>query len=153
MSRRHTYSTTCSLPLPREQVFPFFADATNLERITPPELSFHILSETPIEMRAGALIRYRLRLMGIPFEWLTRIAEWNPPDSFVDEQLKGPYKTWVHTHRFVERDGGTRIDDDVVYELPLFPFGEVAAPLVSLQVRRIFTFRTLALRRALGLGD
>ena len=153
MSRRHTHSTTCSLPLPREQVFPFFADATNLERITPPELSFHILSETPIEMRAGALIRYRLRLMGIPFEWLTRIAEWNPPDSFVDEQLKGPYKTWVHTHRFVERDGGTRIDDDVVYELPLFPFGEVAAPLVSLQVRRIFTFRTLALRRALGLGD
>ena len=148
----HRFSATAVLPLPLDRVFPFFADAANLEVITPPELRFHILTPRPIEMRAGTLIRYRLRLMGVPFDWLTRIAEWNPPHEFVDEQLKGPYKTWVHRHRFDEHSDGTRIDDQVDYELPLFPVGEIASPFVKLQVRRIFAYRALAIRRALIPG-
>jgi ligand-binding SRPBCC domain-containing protein len=143
-----TFRTAIELPHPREKVFPFFADAANLEVITPPELKFRILTPPPIEMAVGALIRYRLRLMGVPFEWLTRIAAWDPPHEFVDEQLKGPYRTWVHTHRFTEVPGGTRIDDEVRYALPLFPFGEVAAPIVALQVRRIFAYRATAIARA-----
>jgi ligand-binding SRPBCC domain-containing protein len=148
----HRFHTSITLPLPREQVFPFFADAANLEVITPPELRFQILTPPPIEMRPGALIRYRLRLMGVPFEWLTRIAKWDPPNEFVDEQLKGPYRQWIHTHRFADVAGGTSIEDEVNYALPLFPCGEAAAPLVALQVRRIFAFRAEAIRRALQ-GD
>jgi ligand-binding SRPBCC domain-containing protein len=138
------------LPLARERVFPFFADAANLKVITPPELRFEIVTPPPISMAQGTLIGYRLRLMGVPFEWLTRIAVWDPPREFVDEQLEGPYRSWVHKHLFVETSGGSRIYDAVTYELPFFPLGELAAPLVQLQIRRIFAYRARAVQRALG---
>lgn len=145
--RRFSLSTT--LALPRDRVFPFFAAAANLERITPPELQFRIVSPLPIEMREGALIRYRLRLYGVPFEWLTRISVWDPPHAFVDEQLTGPYKRWIHRHTFFDRGGHTDMEDVVDYALPFYPFGEIAAPLVAAQVRRIFDYRTTAIERLL----
>ena len=151
MPRLHVFRTSIELPLPRERVFPFFADAANLEVITPPELRFRIVSPRPIVMEEGALIRYRLRLLGIPFGWLTRITEWDPPHAFVDEQLQGPYRVWIHRHVFTEVPGGTRINDEVCYALPLFPVGELASPLVAFQVRRIFAYRAEAIRGALGL--
>lgn len=138
-----------ALPLPREDVFAFFCNAANLERITPPELRFEITSPLPIEMKAGALINYRLRLMGVPFDWQTRISLWQP-EAFVDEQLRGPYRNWIHTHRFIEQDGSTQIKDEVRYRLPLYPVGEMAYPIVRWQVRRIFRYRQGAIRRALG---
>ena len=147
----HSFHTDAVLPLSRTPVFEFFAAAENLQRLTPVELDFRILTPLPIAMGEGTLIRYRLRLMGVPFQWLTRIAVWNPPFEFVDEQLKGPYSTWIHRHRFTEVEGGTRVEDDVTYALPFAPLGELAAPLVAFQVRRIFAFRERALRRALGL--
>lgn len=150
MSRRHGFRSKLDLPLARERIFPFFADAANLERITPPELRFEIATPLPIVMAQGTLIRYRLRLMGVRFQWLTRIVVWDPPREFVDEQITGPYRRWVHRHLFVETSTGTRIHDAVTYELPFYPLGELAAPLVHLQVRRIFAYRARALTRALG---
>jgi len=147
----HHFRTSATLPLPRERVFPFFADAANLERITPPELRFRIITPA-VDMREGALIRYSLGLFGVRFQWLTRIALWNPPHEFVDEQLKGPYKKWVHTHRFRDHHGHTVIDDEVEYALPFQPFGEVVAPLVHAQVRRIFRYRAAAIEAALRDG-
>lgn len=138
------------VPRPVAEVFPFFADAGNLQRITPPELDFAITSPLPIAMREGARIAYRLRLWGIPLHWLTGIERWEPGRVFVDRQLSGPYRLWRHTHRFRAEDGGTRIEDEVRFALPLQPLGELALPLVRRQLDRIFRFRTEAIAGILG---
>ena len=147
----HRLQTTLHLPLPRPEVFAFFADAANLGRITPPELNFTILTPPPIVMGAGTRIDYRLSLFGLPFRWQTLISSWEPPELFVDEQLTGPYRRWVHRHSFSAlADGGTRMEDEVLYELPIPPFGEVTHPLVRRQLERIFAYRHQAVLQLLG---
>ena len=145
----HRFETSMEIPLPPEEVFRFFSDAENLERITPPELRFRILTPVPIEMDRGVLIDYRLRLQGVPFRWRTEISEWNPPRTFVDRQLRGPYHTWVHLHTFEPTQGGTLMTDRVDYRLPVWPLGEWAHPLVRRNIHRIFAFRRETIRRIL----
>ncbi|MEM7051142.1 MAG: SRPBCC family protein [Acidobacteriota bacterium] len=145
-----TYTLTTEQWLPRslDELFPFYADAYNLERITPPILRFRVITPRPIEMKAGALIDYRLRLRGLPIRWRTRIAAWEPPYRFFDEQIRGPYRLWYHQHTFEERDGGTLVRDQVDYRML---FGRLAHPLiVGRDVRRIFAFRSQALAEIFG---
>lgn len=134
------------LPLARKDVFPFFADAGNLARITPPELKFRFVTELPIDMREGALIEYQLSLFGVPFGWQTRVSMWEPDEAFVDEQIRGPYRRWIHTHRFHERGDETEMIDEVEWALPVQPLGEIARPIVRRQLDRIFDYRAEAIR-------
>ncbi|MDQ6829431.1 MAG: SRPBCC family protein [Gemmatimonadota bacterium] len=143
-------TTRIELPLDRNRVFDFFADAENLGAVTPDELHFRIRTPRPIAMREGALIDYTIRLWGFPLRWRTRIARWNPPVEFVDEQLRGPYKSWIHTHRFVAGESGTTIiEDEVLYELRFGWLGRLIAPLVRRQLGRIFAYRNARVRTLL----
>jgi len=139
------------LPAPREQVFAFFADALQLETITPPWLHFAVLTPAPIVMSAGTLIDYRLRLHCIPLRWRTRINAWEPPSRFVDEQLRGPYRSWVHTHLFEEIDGGTLCHDLVDYTTP--GGGMIDMLFVRSDLRKIFTYRRAELARRFGAEE
>ncbi|PTY06762.1 CDP-paratose 2-epimerase [Verrucomicrobia bacterium LW23] len=113
--KEYTLQTDLWLPRALDEIFPFFSEARNLQQITPPWLHFEVLTPEPIEMKAGTLIDYRIRIHGIPIRWRTEIAEWDPPHRFIDVQLWGPYRLWHHTHTF-EADGtGTRCKDYVRY--------------------------------------
>ena len=127
---------------PIDEVFAFFADAHNLEKITPPWVGFKILSMSTASIEAGTIIRYRLRLHGIPVHWRTNICEWNPPYFFVDEQTRGPYKKWRHTHKFEAHGSRTKMMDEVQYSLPFGILGRIAHSLkVRKDVSRIFDYR------------
>jgi ligand-binding SRPBCC domain-containing protein len=140
------------LRLPIDEVFEFFGAAENLERITPPELGFRIVTPTPVVMQAGTLIDYRLSLFGVGFDWRTEITVWRPPHEFVDTQLRGPYAQWIHRHSFWQRAGRTIMEDEVRYRLPVPVVGELAAPLVRAQLERVFAHRERRIR-ALLLAD
>jgi ligand-binding SRPBCC domain-containing protein len=149
MAKTHRLKTSVTVPLAIDETFRFFADASNLEKITPPELCFQILTPQPIVVAEGRVIDYQLRLYGLPIGWRAKITNWNPPYRFVDEQIQGPYKLWVHVHRFYEQNGTTEIVDEVWYQLPSWPLGEIAYPLVAAQLKRIFRFRKQAILEAL----
>jgi ligand-binding SRPBCC domain-containing protein len=143
-----------TVPTPVDKVFPFFADAYNLEDITPSYLNFEVLTPKPIPMKAGALIDYQLRVRGVPIRWKTEIAVWEPPHRFVDQQLKGPYQRWHHTHTFEPTpEGGTLCTDRVEYR----PIGGPLAPIANaLFVQRdvvgIFRYRTVKIAERFGIA-
>ena len=144
----HLFETELWLPVPREKVFPFFADAHNLETITPPWLNFKILTPGEIPMRVGALIDYQIRIHGFPVCWRTEITGWNPPASFCDEQRRGPYRLWRHTHTFADKDGGTHCHDRVEYAVR---GGALVNRLfVRHDIEKIFAYRAEALKKHFG---
>jgi ligand-binding SRPBCC domain-containing protein len=127
---------------PLEDVFEFFSKAENLERITPPNLNFKILTKLPIKMENGTKIDYQLRLLGISFRWQSLISDWKPPLIFVDEQVRGPYKLWHHEHRFESSGEGTKVFDRVQYRVLGGLFEPIIhAIFVGPQLKRIFAFR------------
>ena len=135
------YVLTCAVVLSRsrDEVFGFFSDAFRLEQITPDWLNFRILTPGPIELSKGSLIDYRIRLHGIPIGWQTEISSWEPPYSFIDRQVRGPYRLWEHLHTFTEVDGGTLTVDRVRYRAS---GGRLANWLVvEKDLRRIFEHR------------
>jgi ligand-binding SRPBCC domain-containing protein len=142
------FGTEIEIPTELEQVFAFFAEASNLEKLTPPWLRFEILTGGPIAMAPGTLIDYRIRWRGIPLRWRTEIEVWEPPHRFVDRQIRGPYRLWRHEHLFVPRNGATSVIDRVEYA----PIGGTIAQrvIVARDVERIFAYRHQILRRTFG---
>jgi len=156
--KRRRLERVTVVPRPIDEVFAFFADAGNLEELTPPWLSFSIVTPRPIEMTEGALIDYRLRVHGLPLSWRSEITAWEPPHRFVDEQLKGPYRLWHHEHLFEsdsqngaagEADPGeqTRVIDRVDYAVL---FDLLVHPFVRRDVEKIFDYRQERLRELFG---
>jgi hypothetical protein len=125
-----------------DDVFAFFSDVRNLERMTPRWLGFRILGTPPDPLREGAVIDYSIRLAGVPVRWRTRIVDWQPGRQFSDTQERGPYALWDHTHSFREVAGGVLMRDEVRYALPLGPLGSLAHALaVRASLGRIFDYR------------
>lgn len=138
------------LPRPLEEVFGFFSDARNLQKITPRWLNFQIVTPGPIEIRPATLLDYRLKWHGFPILWRTRIETWDPPREFTDVQIRGPYTLWHHTHTFTAAAGGTRMVDVVRYQLPLGILGAMAHRCaVRRDLERVFDFRERAVRSIL----
>jgi hypothetical protein len=152
MSRTHRLQRNQLVDRPIDEVFRFFADAANLEALTPPFLGFSILTPLPIEMRVGTLIDYSLALYGMPVRWRTRITVWEPGVCFVDEQESGPYALWRHTHEFeAVGNGSTRVRDCVDYRVGMGPLGSLARVLfVGRTLDAIFDFRREATKNLLG---
>ncbi len=142
MARTYLLDRTQFIPRPRGEVFAFFARPENLQALTPDFLHFRFLTPSPIPMHVGALIEYQLRLWGVPVTWSTRIAAFDPEDQFADEQIRGPYRTWRHSHEFHAVACGTQMIDRVEYEMPLGPLGRLAHWLfVRRWLTRIFDYR------------
>ena len=136
------------IPRPRDEVFQFFCDAANLQRITPSWLDFCVLDMTTPAIEQGTRINYRLKIRGVPVRWQSEIVVWETPYRFVDHQVEGPYSVWRHEHRFAERDGGTECADIVQYQPP----GGLLAPAINRMfvagdVQKIFDFRREQLSR------
>lgn len=140
------FSTRQFVPKPRHEVFSFFGAAENLEILTPPWLNFHITKKSTDTISMGSLIDYKLKIHKIPVRWRTKISEWNPESSFVDDQLKGPYKKWHHVHTFESVPGGTLISDDVTFQMPGGIFGKLVVPIVKKDVQAIFNYRQEKIR-------
>jgi len=131
------------LPHPRVEIFDFFSQAANLQEITPPWLHFELLSP-PRQIFKGTEIDYRLKIHGIPLRWRSKITAWEPPNRFVDEQARGPYRVWIHEHRFTTQNGGTLCEDHVRYAVL---GGQLIAKLfVNRDIRTIFNYRSTRLR-------
>ncbi|MCB0341632.1 MAG: TIGR01777 family protein [Pseudobdellovibrionaceae bacterium] len=137
----------------RETVFPFFADENNLQTITPPNLSFHVIGKSTSAIEEGTLIDYRLKIHGVPARWQSVISQWQPEDRFVDEQTKGPYRFWHHTHSFEDLAGGTLLVDRVSFKVPLGYLGQLgASSFVRSDVKNIFSYRRKKIRELFGLN-
>jgi ligand-binding SRPBCC domain-containing protein len=136
------------LPRSPEEIFPFYADARNLERLTPPWLRFRMVTPAPIAMGVGTLIDYRLHLRGLPIAWRSEITAWEPPHLFVDVQRRGPFRHWAHEHLLEKRDDGTVLRDRVTYEPPGGAI--VDRLLVRRDLERIFVYRRGAILELLG---
>ena len=132
------------IPKPPEEVFPFFASTGNLESLTPDWLHFHVISESKAIER-GTKIDYKLRIRGVPVRWQSEITVWEPPFRFVDEQRRGPYRTWIHEHRFEPRAEGTLVTDIVRYAVVGGPL--IQRWLVSKDLVRIFDYRQKQLEK------
>ena len=139
---------------PIEDVFEFFSNPDNLSVITPPKLGFKILTPTPIKMSVGRLIDYKIYLMGIPIHWRTLITNFDPPHTFIDQQIKGPYTIWHHTHTFQKVDGGVEIKDRVVYSIPFSILGRILNFLwIRKDLENIFNYRKKVIDELFGNDD
>ena len=150
------YDTEQFLPIGINKAWDFFSSAKNLAIITPPELDFNILTNLEgREIYEGMLIEYNVKpLFRIPMHWQTEICKVDKPGMFTDRQLKGPYKTWEHTHTFIEKENGVLMKDHVKYQLPFGIIGRIGhSILVRKKIENIFNYRRKVLKKIFEDGN
>jgi ligand-binding SRPBCC domain-containing protein len=150
LTGRFHLESQISLGQPRQEVFSFLADALNLEKLTPSWLHFKILTPMPIPIEKGTLIDYRLRIWGIPIRWRTEIILWEPPFRFVDTQVHGPYRVWIHEHKFLETEDGTSMIDSVHYDVWGGRF--IDRLVVRSDIEKVFAYRQKKIIELFGSG-
>ena len=140
--RSYYFKQKMIIKKPLSEVFNFFSDARNLQEITPPQLDFKILTDVPLTMKENAIINFRIKIFGLPFNWKSKITNWTPPRAFTDKQQKGPYRQWIHNHIFEETEHGVLMTDEVFYNLsPFIPRSWVNKLFVRPQITKIFQYR------------
>ena len=150
MMKIYTLHREQFLPISLKEAWDFFSTPLNLEKITPAEMGFVVLTDVKGKsIYKGMLIEYRVSpLLGIKMKWVTEIGDVSEPYKFVDNQLKGPYALWEHTHTFNDAPGGVLMHDDVRYAIPLGILGEIAHVLVvKNKLKSIFDFRGETLKK------
>ena len=131
---------------PIKEVFSFFENPENLEKITPTNLGFKIKTPKPLVMKEGAIFEYTIRLGIIRFPWKTLITIYDPPFKFQDVQKFGPYKKWEHTHEFIDLGKKTKVIDIVEYDLHFIMLKLLLNKFyISKNIEKIFTYRAAIL--------
>jgi ligand-binding SRPBCC domain-containing protein len=127
-----------------QEAWAFFSSPENLDLLTPVDMKFEILTQSPIpKIYEGQIIEYNVRpLLNIPMYWKTEITKVIPEKCFIDNQLHGPYKLWRHQHIFETHASGVLMKDKLEYALPLGLLGRLAHSLfVKRKLEHIFNFR------------
>ena len=149
--KRTMLHTSQWLPGALPEIFDFFSRPENLQKLTPPHMSFHILTPPPIVMQEELKLDYKLKVHGLPLRWTSLISKWNPPHSFTDKQIKGPYREWTHTHSFSEEGEGTLVEDHIVFKVP---GGRLVEKLVvQKDLASVFSYRHQMLEKIFGTAD
>lgn len=150
----YSLKTVQKIPVSLEEAWAFFSDPTNLEKITPANMNFRIITkDIPDKMYPGQIIEYKVSpFLRIPLYWKTEITKVDAPFHFIDLQVKGPYKLWEHQHFFKSIDGGVEMTDIIHYENPLRLLGTIANYLfVKNKLRKIFEFRFKKVEQLFGI--
>ncbi len=140
------------IPKPLDQVWSFFSDPKNLGKLTPPSSHFTHVSQTPGDMKVGTEIIHKIYLFSfLPVIWKSRITKWSPQTHFADNQIKGPFAHWEHTHSFESLNGGTLIIDHLVFKAPLgYPGYHLGRFKIESDLKQVFDFRVQKLHKMFG---
>lgn len=154
----HEYRTACSLDATPEEAFSWHMRPGALERLTPDWADATVVERTG-RIQDGGQVVLRLRRGPASFRWVLKHTAFEDGVLFRDEQVEGPFGSWVHTHRFSAQGSGCLIEDEVIWEAPLGVAGSLfPASLIENELDRLFRFRHARLRndfarqRRYGIG-
>jgi ligand-binding SRPBCC domain-containing protein len=84
-----------------------------------------IAGVTSGHIRLGETVTWRARHFGIPFTMTSKVTVLERPRRFVDEQVRGPFRSFHHEHLFERVDSGTRMIDCIRFDAPAGPIGRL----------------------------
>jgi ligand-binding SRPBCC domain-containing protein len=136
-----TFEKTLTFKRPLAEVFDFFLAPANLTRVSPPELHLQLV-DGPERLQLGSVITFKGRRWGIPQRVVSEVVVLEPNVCLVDQQRQGPFRKWIHTHRFAAVAHGTQVHDHIEFEPPGGLLGLlVTADFISKDLEKVFAYR------------